>query len=211
MAGTMSMSSQVYEYVTLGMTAYLLGSVPVALMLAALLKRTDLRTIGSGNLSVYNTMFNVGMVPGVLTIVWNGVLAVSTVVITKSWFPANDIALMVAIGGVTAGNMWQLFAKFRGSRGSTTMGWTLLVAAPLILVVLFGIWVSAVLILRRSVPATRLLHASIPVVFGVVEGSWTYAIGGAIIGGLLSLKFHMSGDDTVALGLYRRFGVNSRR
>ena len=38
------------------------------------------------------------------------------------WFPAgDDIALIVAIAGVTAGNMWQLFVKFRGSRGSTTV------------------------------------------------------------------------------------------
>ncbi len=205
------MISGVESYIVLGTAAYLLGSVPMALILAAVLKRTDLRTIGSGNLSVYNTMFNVGKLPGVLTLAGHGLLAVSAVILARALLPGDDIALMVAIAGVTAGNMWQLFAKFRGSRGTTTVGWTLLVAAPLIFLVLFGIWMSAVLILRRSVPATRLVHVSLPVVFGLMTQSWTYAIGGVVIAALLTLKFHMSGDDSVALGLYRRFGVNVQR
>lgn len=205
------MISGVESYIVVGAAAYLLGSVPMALILAAVLKRTDLRTIGSGNLSVYNTMFNVGKLPGVLTLAGHGLLAVSAVILARSLLPGDDIALMVAIAGVTAGNMWQLFAKFRGSRGSTTVGWTLLVAAPLIMVVLFGIWLSATLLLRRSVPATRLLHASIPVVFGLMTGSWTYAIGGTVVAALLAIKFHMSGDDSVALGVYCRFGVNVQR
>lgn len=199
------------SYIVLGAAAYLLGSVPMALILAAVLKRTDLRTIGSGNLSVYNTMFNVGKLPGVLTIVGHGVLAVSAVILARRWLPGDDVALMIAIAGVTAGNMWQVFAKFRGSRGSTTVGWALLVAAPLITVVLFGLWLSAVFILRRSVPAARILHAAIPVVMGVMTGSWTWAIGGLVIAALLAIKLHISGDDTVALGLYRRFGINIQR
>ena len=76
----------------------------------------------------------------------------------------------MAIAGVTAGNMWQLFAKFRGSRGSTTVAWALLVAAPLMLLVLFGLWLAAILILRRNMPATRVLHASLPLVFGLMQG-----------------------------------------
>ena len=63
------------SYAILGAAAYLLGSVPVALILSAVLTRTDLRTIGSGNLGVYNTMFNVGKLPGVLTIAGHGLLA----------------------------------------------------------------------------------------------------------------------------------------
>ncbi len=201
----------VESYIVLGTAAYLLGSVPMALIMTAVLKRTDLRTVGSGNLSVYNTMFNVGKLPGVLTIAGHGLLAVGSVLLARALLPGDDVALIVSIGGVTAGNMWQLFAKFRGSRGSTTVGWALLVAAPLVLVVLFGIWLSAVFVLRRSVPATRLLHASIPIVFGLMTGSWTWAVGGVAIAALLALKFHVSGDDTVELGLYRRFGINVQR
>ena len=64
----------VESYIVLGTAAYLLGSVPMALIMTAVLKRTDLRTVGSGNLSVYNTMFNVGKLPGVLTIAGHGLL-----------------------------------------------------------------------------------------------------------------------------------------
>ena len=67
------------------------------------------------------------------------------------------------------------------------------------------------MILRRNMPATRVLHASLPIVFGLMQGSWTFAIGGAVIAALLTLKVHMSGDDTTALGIYRRFGINANR
>ena len=69
----------ILSYVVLGVVAYLLGSVPVALIMSAVLKRTDLRRIGSGNLGVLNTMFNVGKLPGLLTIVGHGILAALTV------------------------------------------------------------------------------------------------------------------------------------
>ena len=218
----------ILNYVVLGVVAYLLGSVPVALIMSAVLKRTDLRRIGSGNLGVLNTMFNVGKLPGVLTIAGHGLLAALTVFLAgwfpEGWFPAgwrypadwwvpmlDEVALMVAMAGLTAGNMWQLFAKFRGSRGSTTVGWALLVAAPLMLLVLFGVWLAAILALRRNVPAARVLHAAIPVVFGLMQGSWTFAIGGAVIAALLTLKVAMSGDDATSLGVYRRFGINEQR
>ncbi len=216
------------NYVILGVAAYLLGSVPVALIMSAVIKQTDLRNIGSGNLGVLNTMFNVGKLPGVLTIAGHGVLAALAVFLAgwfpESWFPAgwrypadwwvpvlDDTALMVAMAGLTAGNMWQLFAKFRGSRGSTTVGWALLVAAPPMLLVLFGVWLAAILALRRNVPAARVLHAAIPVVFGLMQWSWTFAIGGVIIAAMLTLKVAMSGDDATALGVYRRFGINEQR
>ena len=218
----------ILSYAVLGVVAYLLGSVPVALIMSAVLKRTDLRRIGSGNLGVLNTMFNVGKLPGLLTIVGHGILAALTVFLAgwfpEAWFPAewrypgdwwvpvrDDVGLMVAMAGLTAGNMWQLFAKFRGSRGSTTVGWALLVAAPLMLLVLFGVWLAAILALRRNVPAARVLHAAIPVVFGLMQGSWTFAIGGAVIAVLLTLKVAFSGDDATALGVYRRFGINENR
>ena len=168
--GVHDSSAAFLNYVILGAAAYLLGSVPVALIMSAVLKRTDLRRIGSGNLGVLNTMFNVGKLPGLLTIVGHGILAALTVFLAgwfpEGWFPwgwqypadwwvpmRDDVGLMVAMAGLTAGNMWQLFAKFRGSRGSTTVGWALLVAAPLMLLVLFGVWLAAILALRRNVPA----------------------------------------------------------
>ena len=34
-----------------------------------------------------------------------------------------------------------------------------------------------------------------------MQGSWTFAIGGAVIAALLTLKVHMSRDDATALGI----------
>ena len=197
------------DYVLLGLGAYGLGSVPIALLVTAILRRSDLRSVGSGNLGVYNTLFNVGKLPGVLTLIGNAAVAVTAVTIARVLFPGDEIALLTAITAVTAGNMWQVFTRFRGSRGTTTLSWALLVSQPLILLCLLGTWILMVLVARRTTTATWMLHLLTPVLFGLLTWSWVYVVAGALLGALLELKRFSSPDDTVALGLFRRFGINA--
>jgi glycerol-3-phosphate acyltransferase PlsY len=198
-------------YFVLAISAYLLGSVPMALIMSALLKRRDLRSIGSGNLSVYNTLFNVGKLPAALTIAGHGALAASAVMLARLLHPADEVALLIAIAAVTTGNMWQVFARFRGSRGSTILGWALLIAHPPLWAAMTAVWVATLMVRRRTLTATRVLHAVTPAILGLVAWSWTWAIGGAVIAVLLEVKCLRSIDDTLELGLFRRFGVNDPR
>ncbi len=55
-------------YAVLGGVAYLVGSFPTALIVAAVFKHVDLRSTGSGNFTVYNTFFRVGKIPGLLVL-----------------------------------------------------------------------------------------------------------------------------------------------
>ena len=126
-------------------------------------------------------------------------------------YSADEVALLIAIAAVTTGNMWQVFARFRGSRGSTILGWALLIAHPPLWASMTAVWVATLMVRRRTLTATRVLHAATPAVFGLVAWSWTWAIGGAVIAILLELKCLRSTDDTLELGLFRRFGVNDPR
>ena len=205
------MAGDVRGYVLLGVAAYLLGSFPIALILTIVFKRSDLRSVGSGNLGVYNTFFNVGKLPGLLAFAANGAVAGTSVLLARLFFPGDQIALLTAITAVTAGSMWQLFAGFRGSRGSSVLGWALLVSEPLICVALFGAWAVALLLRRRTTTATLILHLLTPAIFGMVAWSWSYAAAGGLLAVLLELRRRYSPDDTVALGLFRRFGINVDR
>lgn len=203
------MAADPHTYVLLGLGAYGLGSVPIALLVTAILRRADLRSVGSGNLGVYNTLFNVGKLPGVVTLIGNAAVAITAVTIARVLFPGDPVALLTAITAVTAGSMWQVFTRFRGSRGTTTLAWALLVSEPLILLSLVGAWTLVVLVARRTTTATWALHLLTPLLFGVLASSWAYVAAGALLGALLELKRISSPDDTVALGLFRRFGINA--
>ena len=199
---------QIQTYALVGVIAYLIGSVPTALLATALFKRSDLRNTGSGNLGIQNTFFRVGKLPAIIALLWNLAAATSSVMLARAIVPGDSAAELIAITAVTAGSMWQIFVRFRGSRGTTTMGFALLVAQPTIWAVCLGVWLLALLPRRRTTDATPTLHALLPVIFGLLTLSWTYAIAGAVLGALLELKRRTSQDDALALGLYRRFGVN---
>ena len=119
--------------------------------------------------------------------------------------------MLTAITGVTVGSMWQVFARFRGSRGTTTLAFALFVADPALLAACVAAWILALLPRRRTTDATPALHAMLPIIFGVIAGSWTYAVAGGLLGTLLQIKRRYSNDDTVSLGLFRRFGINVNR
>ncbi len=201
-------------YALVGVITYLIGSVPAALLATAILKRSDLRNTGSGNLGIQNTFFRAGKLPAIIALLWNVAAAASSVLLARALAPNEPVVELIAITAVTTGSMWQVFVRFRGSRGTTTMGFGLLVAQPAIWAVCLGIWLLALLPRRRTTDATPTVHALLPAVFGLYalfgqpDLWWIYAIWGAVLGGLLELKRRTSPDDAMALGLYRRFGVN---
>jgi glycerol-3-phosphate acyltransferase PlsY len=202
---------QIVGYAVLAGFAYLVGSLPIALIVSAIFKRVDLRTTGSGNFTVYNTFFRVGKLPGLFVLLWNLVAVLVVLWFASLFFPSDTVALLTAITGVTVGSMWQVFARFRGSRGTTTLAFALVVAEPTLWAVCFATWILALLPRRRTTDATPVLHALLPIIFGVITGSWTYAVAGSLLGVLLQIKRRSSKDDTLSLGLFRRFGINVNR
>ena len=201
----------VLGYAVLGGVAYLVGSFPTAFIVAAVFKHVDLRSTGSGNFTVYNTFFRVGKIPGLLLLLWNLVAALIVLRCAHLFFPSDAIAVLTAITGVTVGSMWQVFARLRGSRGTTTLAFALFVAEPALWAACFAAWILALLPRRRTTDATPALHAMLPVIFGLIAGSWTYAVAGGLLGTLLQIKRRYSKDDTLSLGLFRRFGINVNR
>ncbi len=201
-------------YVLVGVIAYVIGSVPAALLATALFKRSDLRNTGSGNLGIQNTFFRAGKLPAIIALLWNLAAAASSVLLARALAPDDPVVELIAITAVTTGSMWQMFVRFRGSRGTTTMGFALLVAQPTIFSVCLGVWVLALLPRRRTTDATPTVHVLLPAIFGLYaligqpDLWWVYAIWGVVLGALLELKRRTSPDDALALGLYRRFGVN---
>ncbi len=130
---------------------YLLGSVPSAYILLRLIKNTDIRTTGSGNVGALNTYQQLGPIGGIgvlLADVSKGVLAVYL----PMWMGAPDWAGYGSAVSVVAGHTWPLFLGFRGGKGAATALGVGLALAPipvaigLVPVIIFGLAIRNIVI-----------------------------------------------------------------
>jgi acyl phosphate:glycerol-3-phosphate acyltransferase len=131
--------------------AYLIGSIPFGIILAKLFGGVDVRKAGSGNIGATNVARVAGPLPGILTLVLDGLKGVATV-----WLAArltNDSATWMTIAGLSAliGHCFPAWLRFRGGKGvATAAGMFLALCWPaalgaigvFILVVLFSRFVS---------------------------------------------------------------------
>lgn len=108
--------------------SYLVGSIPTAYIFGRLLKGTDIRGFGSGNVGATNALRLLGKGWGVTVLVLDigkGLLPVvflPGVFAAKSGISAETLAMLVGLGCI-CGHIWTVFLNFRGGKGvATTFG-----------------------------------------------------------------------------------------
>src|ERR1700735_3846723 len=94
--------------------AYFLGSIPFGILLAKLFGGVDVRKAGSGNIGATNVARVAGPLPGILTLVLDGVKGAAAV-----WLAArftNESALWMTVAGLSAllGHCFPVWLRFRG-------------------------------------------------------------------------------------------------
>jgi glycerol-3-phosphate acyltransferase PlsY len=123
---------------------YLLGSVPVGLVLAKLFSKVDPRKMGSQNIGATNIFRTVGKALGILTLIGDvlkGAIPIWVAIqwnLIDQWGLSSD--LWIAIAGVTPflGHVFPLFLGFKGGKGvATALGVYLVVSPIAVLIELF--------------------------------------------------------------------------
>jgi acyl phosphate:glycerol-3-phosphate acyltransferase len=109
---------------------YLLGSVPVGLLVGRLAGVDDVRKYGSGKTGFTNALRTIGLRWALLVVLLDGLKGAAPVLIGRFVFGDPWAA---AFGGVAAvvGHTWPLFAGFRGGRGVATSYGAFLAVSPL--------------------------------------------------------------------------------
>ena len=105
---------------------YLLGSVPVGLLLTKLFSKTDPRRIGSKNIGATNVFRTAGKTLGVLTLAGDMLKGMIPTVIAMHWVPMDEWGLShhvwVALAGLSPflGHVFSIFLGFKGGKGVAT-------------------------------------------------------------------------------------------
>ncbi|MFW6175077.1 MAG: glycerol-3-phosphate acyltransferase [Chloroflexota bacterium] len=109
--------------------AYLIGSIPVAYLLSALVTRRDIREMGSGNVGALNAHRSLGMRYGLLVLALD-IAKGAFVMLAAVAAPIPAWAMYGAAVAVMAGHNWPVYIGFRGGKGAAVLAGISIVVLP---------------------------------------------------------------------------------
>jgi glycerol-3-phosphate acyltransferase PlsY len=186
--------------------AYLIGSVPFALILARRWGSSDLRQMGSGNPGAANVLRTSGVAAGLLVAALDAAKGVASVWLAQRFSGGGAAAPAVAGLAAVIGHVYPIWLGFRGGKGVATACGAFAVLTPLALVPSLGIFVAGVWITRYISVGSVLASAALPPIAYAV-GSSLAAVGAALAVSILIVFRHRSNLRRVKLGTERRVGA----
>lgn len=135
-------------------TAYLLGSIPTAVIVGKVFYGLDIRTVGSGNAGATNTIRTLGLkagIPVLLFDVFKSFVAVQLyLILSNSAFTPNQLEIYkIALGSAAVfGHVFPVFASFRGGKGVATIVGMLIALYPITFLVILGCFILMMVFTR---------------------------------------------------------------
>ena len=191
------------------LAAYLVGAIPVGVIVARAWGGVDPREIGSRSIGATNVMRAMGWGPAVATLmgdVVKGALAVTAagLLVPRPWGAAAGAVAAIA------GNCWSVFLRFRGGKGVATGLGAFLALMP---------WavVPAALVFALAVGVTRLVSlgsvlgvAALPLAAAAL-GYPRAAVGAGLAAAVIVIARHRQNLARLARGVEPRLGERAGR
>ena len=148
-------------FIVLILSAYLLGSVPVAYLLVKWSRGIDLRRYGSGNVGASNVIAAASKRLAIPVIVFD--LGKGAAMVWVAQLVGLGVAQQVTVGlAAIIGHSWPVFLRFSGGRGALTLAGVALILAPELLLMLMVV-VFLFALFRQMALGAVLAIASLPI------------------------------------------------
>jgi glycerol-3-phosphate acyltransferase PlsY len=144
--------------------AYLIGSIPTALIISRKFFGIDIRDYGSGNMGATNTFRVLGSRYGTIVMVIDilkGIAAASLFIFIPYYFnhELERTNFMIGLGlAAVLGHVFPIFAGFKGGKGVATLFGMILAVQPVVAISCVGVFLL-VLYLTRYVSLSSILGA----------------------------------------------------
>lgn len=144
--------------------AYLLGSIPTALIISKKFFDIDIRDYGSGNMGATNTFRVLGSKYGTIVMVFDILKGMAAVALYffLPYYLSNDVErtnFMIGLGlSAVLGHVFPVFAGFKGGKGVATLFGMILAVQPVVAISCVGVFLI-VLYLTRYVSLSSILAA----------------------------------------------------
>jgi acyl phosphate:glycerol-3-phosphate acyltransferase len=164
----------------LACAAYLLGTFPSALIIGKIFGGLDIRNSGSGNMGAMNTAREVGILPGVLTLLFDLLKALFAVYLATRFGTFSYIPLIASLLAII-GHNFNVFLKFKGGKGLASLAGVLILLSPIIILYLMILYLILIFLIKDTNAAAGIGILSLPLFVGLETGDPTsYMIGAAI-------------------------------
>ncbi len=171
------------------LTGYLLGSIPIAVLVGRL-HRVDPRETGDRNPGYWNMKETLGRraaLPVFLGDALKGALAGLVGRLAGGpWWIAY-----VAVGAAMIGHAWPVFARFRGGRSILAFGGGVVVIAPLVAAIAIGALLVVTLLTRKFAYGARVGVFGFPIVQAFFEPRAHVAATGLLLS-IIGLRFGLA-------------------
>lgn len=152
--------------------AYLLGSIPVGVLVARAYG-VDIMRVGSGNIGATNVMRALGKGPGIVVLILDMLKGLLPTLAGRWLFPERQELWLLAGAMAIIGHSFSPFLKFKGGKGiSTALGMTL-GTSPFVALSAFGLF-SVVLgtVRYMSLASIVAVLSTIPLGFLFKDSPW---------------------------------------
>lgn len=165
--------------------SFVIGGIPFGLILSKLIKKTDIRNFGSGNIGATNVFRLMGFRYAVLVFILDGLKSYLPIFIAKNLF-GFDFAIYVLCATVL-GHIFSLWLSFHGGKGVSSFMLGMLALDVKLFLINTITWVTIFLITRISALAALISifittvtayfiykYTAIPVIFLMFVIFWAH-------------------------------------
>jgi glycerol-3-phosphate acyltransferase PlsY len=200
--------------IALTVLAYLIGSIPFAVIVSRAFAMPDPRSYGSGNPGATNVLRTGRKIPAALTLLGDAAKGCVAVFIAQRYAMGDHVELTVAAAAVavTLGHMYPVFLRFRGGKGVSTALGVLLALDLYIAAGAVVIWAIIAFFLRISSLAALVAAAFVPFFSFLLYGMNRFALEPAIALTIISLLLvwrHKANIRKLLAGTESRIGGGS--
>lgn len=194
------------------LAAYLLGSVPFAVVCSRLFGLADPRSYGSKNPGATNVLRSGNKAAAALTLLGDMAKGWLAVFLAQTFGP--KFGFMDGFVGAVAlavffGHLYPVFLGFKGGKGVATAAGVLLALDPLLGLITLGVWLTVAFTLRYSSLAALVAAAAAPVVAFLFWGSGVLLLVVGIIAVTLIAK-HWANLQRLMAGTEPKIGAKKK-
>ncbi|WP_443081787.1 glycerol-3-phosphate 1-O-acyltransferase PlsY [Sutcliffiella sp. NC1] len=173
------------EIIIVIILAYLLGSIPSALIVGKVGYGIDIREHGSGNLGGTNTFRTLGVKAGLIVTIAD--ILKGTVATALPIIFAADVHPLLVGSFAVVGHVYPIFAKFKGGKAVATSGGVLLFYSPLLFVIMLACFFLC-LYLTKYVSLSSMITAVVATLYSLFQGDGALIIVVSILSAFVIFK-----------------------
>ncbi|WP_071058019.1 glycerol-3-phosphate 1-O-acyltransferase PlsY [Pelistega sp. MC2] len=155
----------ILAYVFAIFIAYLMGSIPFAILVSRLFGLQDPRHFGSGNPGATNVLRSGNKKAAILTLIGDAFKGWLAVFITSQFFVQDNLSISLVAVAAFLGHVYSIFLGFKGGKGVATGIGVLLGLDPSLALILIVIWLLVALLFKYSSLAALVAAASAPFLY----------------------------------------------